>query len=129
MHHSFLGDSYDIVKRFWGERLANIAPLIAHPRFVPREIRREFELIVGIPILDEGRTPSKFGLFLAEARRPCTATSCTSIRTTRNRNHSARMAHRAVTAHEGSYNEQRSSRVNNISSEKKPIAAGSMART
>ena len=64
MHRSFLGDSYDIVKRFWGERLAKIAPLIAHPRFVPREIRREFELIVGIPILHEGRTPSKFGLFL-----------------------------------------------------------------
>lgn len=65
MHRDFLGDSFDIVKRFWAERLASIAPLLAHPRFVPSAIRSEFEKIVCIPVLNENRIPSgAFGLFL-----------------------------------------------------------------
>jgi hypothetical protein len=65
MKPQFLGDSYDIVKRFWAERLVGIAPLFAHPKFVPRNIRKEYEKIVTIPVLDSRavlREP--FGLFL-----------------------------------------------------------------
>lgn len=65
MHGKYLGDSFDIVKRFWAERLAGIAPLFAHPRFVPTEIRSAFEKMVAMPVLhpNEAR-PEPFGLFL-----------------------------------------------------------------
>lgn len=65
MDKRYLGDSYDIVKRFWAERLQVIAPLLAHPRFVPLPIRSEFENMVGMRVLDPGNPPSHpFGLFL-----------------------------------------------------------------
>lgn len=65
MHRDFLGDSFDIVKRFWAERLTGIAPLLAHPRFIPSDVRRDFERLVCIPVLDEERTRDRaFGLFL-----------------------------------------------------------------
>src|SRR5438552_17254728 len=35
VHEKYLGDSYDLVKRFWCESLGPVAPLYAHPRFVP----------------------------------------------------------------------------------------------
>jgi hypothetical protein len=53
------------VKRFWADRLACIAPLLAHPRFVPTGIRSEFEKVVCTPVLDVNRIPdTPFGLFL-----------------------------------------------------------------
>jgi hypothetical protein len=64
MRRDFLGDSFDIVKRFWAERLASIAPLFAHPTFVPMAIKSQFEKTVGIPFLDERQHPEPFGLFL-----------------------------------------------------------------
>ncbi len=64
MHCDFLGDSFDIVKRFWADQLASIAPLFAHPAFVPGTMRPEFEKMVRIPCLDERQHPEPFGLFL-----------------------------------------------------------------
>jgi len=53
-----LGDSFDIVKRFWAERLAPIAPLVAHGFFVPVELRQAFSGMVGMPILEAGSPPN-----------------------------------------------------------------------
>jgi hypothetical protein len=59
----FLGDSYDLVKRFWSESLRSVAPLYAHSRFVPSGIRAQYLQITGIPVLD---TPpvGPFGILL-----------------------------------------------------------------
>jgi hypothetical protein len=65
MNRKYLGDSFDIVKRFWAERLANIAPLLAHPKFVPLTIKTDFEKMVAIPVLRANEMPDgPFGLFL-----------------------------------------------------------------
>lgn len=65
MDRTYLGDSYDIVKRFWAERLSLVAPLLAHPRFVPVAIKHQFELLVGMRVLERDETPTgPFGLFL-----------------------------------------------------------------
>jgi hypothetical protein len=61
----FLGDSYDLVKRFWSEGLRSVAPLYAHPQFVPEEIRPEYTAITSVPVLDTDRLPDKpFGVLL-----------------------------------------------------------------
>ena len=52
MREIYLGDSYDLVKRFWCESLKSIAPLYAHPRFVASAIRRQYTAATSIPILD-----------------------------------------------------------------------------
>ena len=39
MDEQWLGDSYDLVKRFWKKSLEPVAPLYSHPRFVPSTIR------------------------------------------------------------------------------------------
>ena len=65
MREKYLGDSFDIVKRFWADRLSTIAPLLAHPRFVPSHIRAAFEKMVAMPVLDLRAPPKgQFGLFL-----------------------------------------------------------------
>jgi hypothetical protein len=64
MRADFLGDSFDIVKRFWADRLGTIAPLFAHPIFVPVEMRVEYQKITGVPILPGDRLSKDFGLFL-----------------------------------------------------------------
>lgn len=64
MREKYLGDSYDVVKRFWAERLAEIAPLVAHPRFIPSALRSRFVELTTIPILGGDRQPESFGLFL-----------------------------------------------------------------
>lgn len=65
MDKIYLGDSFDIVKRFWAERLSVIAPLVAHPRFVPTTIKSQFEQMVGIRVLAADEMPGQpFGLFL-----------------------------------------------------------------
>ena len=53
MQRKYIGDSYDLVKRFLSESLREIAPLYAHQRFVPLEIRPEYTRITSIPILEE----------------------------------------------------------------------------
>jgi hypothetical protein len=64
VRRKYLGDSFDIVKRFLAERLGSIAPLLAHARFVPPEIRLEFQTVTGMSVLDPKTTPTvPFGLF------------------------------------------------------------------
>jgi hypothetical protein len=61
----YLGDSYDIVKRFWAESLHPVAPLYAHPRFVPAGIRTRYTALTSIPVLDTDKLPEDpFGLLL-----------------------------------------------------------------
>jgi hypothetical protein len=50
MRSKYLGDSFDIVKRFWADRLAAIAPVFAHPNFVPVGIRPEYEKMICTPV-------------------------------------------------------------------------------
>lgn len=65
MRDIYLGDSYDIVKRFWSESLYPVAPLFAHPRFVPSGIRTRYTAVTSIPILDTDKLPDgPFGLLL-----------------------------------------------------------------
>ncbi|HKQ53936.1 MAG TPA: hypothetical protein VJT74_16290 [Pyrinomonadaceae bacterium] len=65
MKKIYLGDSYDIVKRFWAKSLRPVAPLDAHPRFVPEDIRTKYTAVTSIPVLDTDRLPERpFGLFL-----------------------------------------------------------------
>lgn len=65
MLEKYLGDSYDLVKRFWREALNPIAPLYAHPKFVPADIRGRFTTVTSIPILDTNACPSgPFGILL-----------------------------------------------------------------
>lgn len=65
MHAKYLGDSYDIVKRFWAEQLMGIAPLFAHPRFIPPGIAPAFVDMVRMPIFSHSARPTEpFGLFL-----------------------------------------------------------------
>src|SRR5438445_7171282 len=52
MDEQWLGDSYDLVKRFWKKSLEPVAPLYAHPRFVPSTIRTHYTAVTTIPILD-----------------------------------------------------------------------------
>src|SRR5271166_4736257 len=51
MEAKFMGDSFDLVKRFWAEALGRIAPLYAHPQFVPVEIRESYQRLTTIPVL------------------------------------------------------------------------------
>jgi hypothetical protein len=59
----YLGDSYDLVKRFWCQTLELIAPLYAHSRFVPALIRDDYTALTSIPIL-ETRPIGRFGILL-----------------------------------------------------------------
>jgi hypothetical protein len=52
MEREFLGDSYDLVKRFWVNSLSPIAPIFADETFVPKEIREEYTLITRIPVFN-----------------------------------------------------------------------------
>ena len=52
MHQRYLGDSYDIVKRFWAESRRSIAHLYAHSKFVPSRMRAEYTLSTTIRVLD-----------------------------------------------------------------------------
>ena len=61
----YLGDSYDIVKRFWAESLRPLAPRYSHPRFVPAGIRARYTAVTSIPVLDTDDLPGEpFGLLL-----------------------------------------------------------------
>jgi hypothetical protein len=64
MHKKHLGDSFDVVKRFWREQLAEIALLHAHPLFVEIDIRIEFTKLTEIPVIEFKEKPRfPFGLF------------------------------------------------------------------
>ncbi len=51
MKRDFLGDSYDLVKRFWRQLLTDWAPLFADPRFIPANLREEYSALTGIEML------------------------------------------------------------------------------
>lgn len=44
MDERFLGDSYDLVKRFWAESLRPIGELYADIAFVPEKLREKFRV-------------------------------------------------------------------------------------
>lgn len=65
MRDIYLGDSYDIVKRFWGAILRDVAPLYAHPKFVPDDLQDDFTKLTKIQILDlQNLPPEPFGVLL-----------------------------------------------------------------
>ena len=53
MNEPKLGDSYDIVKRFWREILSPIALMYAFARFIPEDLRQRYSALTGLPIRDE----------------------------------------------------------------------------
>ena len=67
MREKYLGDSFDIVKRFWAKHLAVIGPLFAHPRFVPPALSDAYTALTSIPIYDRSAPLSvqkTFGILL-----------------------------------------------------------------
>ena len=52
MNRKFFGDSYDAVKRMWGDILYHWAPLYANARYIPFEMQEDFTQLTGIPILN-----------------------------------------------------------------------------
>ena len=65
MKGKYLGDSYDLVKRFWSENLRLVAPLYAHSKFVTKSISAQYTKITSIPILNEKALPQEpFGLLI-----------------------------------------------------------------
>src|SRR5262249_45994777 len=65
MREIYLGDSYDLVKRFWAESLRLVAPLFAHPRFVPAGIRPQYTAVTSIHVCAANKLPEgPFGLLL-----------------------------------------------------------------
>jgi hypothetical protein len=65
MRDIYLGDSYDLVKRFWVENLRSVAPRFAHPSFIKEGIRDRYTTLTRIPILNLDVLPSvPFGIFL-----------------------------------------------------------------
>jgi hypothetical protein len=67
MDQEFLGDSYDLVKRFWAENLSSIAPIYVDERFIPMKIRDDYTRITRIPIFHNS-VPHPYAIFLD----PCT---------------------------------------------------------
>ena len=63
MHEEYLGDSYDLVKRFFCDSLKQIGTLYAHPYFVPVGMGAVYTRITNISILGE-RPDDPFGLLL-----------------------------------------------------------------
>jgi len=65
MREIYLGDSYDLVKRFWCENLNPVAPLFAHPRFIQEGLRDHYVTLTKIPVLDLTSIPGMpFAIFL-----------------------------------------------------------------
>lgn len=63
MDQQYLGDSYDVVKRFLRQVLDPIAPLYSYDKFVPDEMQSSYTLVTGIPIL-AGTPEGRFGVLL-----------------------------------------------------------------
>ena len=52
MHEKYLGDSFDILKRFWVDLLSPTATMLAHSRFIPADLRPRFTQLTGAAIYD-----------------------------------------------------------------------------
>ena len=63
MDQKYLGDSYDLVKRFFCQVLSPITPLYAHEKFVPPGIREAYTKLTKIQILGT-RPQGRFGILL-----------------------------------------------------------------
>lgn len=63
MHKKHLGDSYDLVKRFFAQALGSIATIYADSRFIPDGIRTDYGKLISIDILPEN-VNHEFALFL-----------------------------------------------------------------
>lgn len=63
MREKYLGDSYDLVKRFFCHVLRPIAPLYAHPDFIHAGIREAYTVVTEIPVLG-ARPIGHFGILL-----------------------------------------------------------------
>ena len=61
LKRDFLGDSYDLVKRFWHQLLADWAPLFADPRFIPADLYKEYSALTGIEMLPSP-LPERFSI-------------------------------------------------------------------
>ena len=65
MRDIYLGDSYDLVKRFWADTLAPVGRLFAHHKFIPNEIRADYTRVTGVPVLvSEERITTPFGILM-----------------------------------------------------------------
>ena len=63
MDQRYLGDSYDLVKRFFCQILSPIASLYAHEKFVPPGIREAYTKLTGIQVFGT-RPEGRFGVLL-----------------------------------------------------------------
>jgi len=70
MDESYLGDSYDLVKRFFCQTLYPIAPLYAHAQFVPSEIREAYVAATTIPFFSVP-PQGPFGILLDPDKGVC----------------------------------------------------------
>lgn len=65
MHEKYLGDSFDILKRFWVEVLSPAATMLAHPDFIPKDLQRRFTQLTGAEIYDPSTpTTSTYSLLI-----------------------------------------------------------------
>jgi len=65
MQEQYLGDSFDILKRFWVDLLSPAATMLAHARFIPEDLRPRFTQLTGSPIYDPSDTmTSAYSLLL-----------------------------------------------------------------
>ncbi len=53
MKRDFLGDSYDAVKRMWGEMLRDWAPLFANARYIQNGLEDDFTRLTSVEVRDE----------------------------------------------------------------------------
>ena len=56
MRRTYLGDSYDAVKRMWQDVLAGWAPLNAERSLIPDDLKKDFTTITRIPMLTDKQT-------------------------------------------------------------------------
>jgi len=63
MHEQHLGDSYDLVKRFLAIALNSVAPVCAHARFIPEDLRAAYSRLTTIPVCKDP-PKGEYSLFL-----------------------------------------------------------------
>ena len=63
MKQTFLGDSYDALKRLWADILRDWAPLYVERRWISKDIQRPFTRFTGIPMLPK-RLGSRHSILL-----------------------------------------------------------------
>jgi hypothetical protein len=64
MDRKYLGDSYDLVKRFLSQTLKPFGTLYAQPEFIREKLRSEYANLTGISILCSESPEIPFGVLL-----------------------------------------------------------------